>query len=316
MAAPSNETVSQTAGQGTGRLSPGRPAQDIWKALSWISLALVAFSLTAIAGRECGKHMTAMNMVFYRNAISLVLLLAWFQYAGIKLASLKSTQPGMQIGRALLHFCGQWCWMYALLLIPMIELVALEFTMPLWVAVMAPFLVGERLTAARITAAVLGFIGAMIIVRPGIATVSEGSLFAVACAIFFAFNLVGTRYLTRKDGPLTILMFMTVHHSILAAFFGWSTLQLPTMQMLPWVLMLGCASLAAHFGLAKALAYAEAIVVAPIDFLRLPLMALIGYLLYAEPLQGVVLLGTLVVIGGNIVNLWGERAQMKTQPAK
>jgi drug/metabolite transporter (DMT)-like permease len=287
--------------------APARGQQDIWKAIAWMSAALVCFVLTAVAGRAAGEYMSVMHMVFWRNLISTIILLAAFQMLGISLASLKSKQPMMQMGRAWIHFAGQWCWMQALLLIPLVELFALEFTAPLWVAVIAPLLLSEKLTAPRIVAAVLGFIGAMIIIRPDQASMSFGSILAITCALLFALNIVGTRYLTRQDGPLTIIMFMTVNHTILAFILGFSTLKLPELAAVPWIVLLGVASLLAHFGLAFALKHADAIVVAPMDFMRLPMIAAIGMLFYNEPLEMIVLLGTAIVLTGNVVNLWGER---------
>ena len=297
--------------------SGGRPAPDVWKAVFWAGIALLSFSLTAISGRETGKHMTAMHMVFYRNAISLVILLIVLRYLGVSLASLKTVQPGMQWGRALVHFCGQWAWMAALLMIPLIELTAIEFTFPLLVALLAPYLLGEQLTKARIVAAIVGFIGTLtIILGPyvlnpsgiaGAPSFNTGTLLAVFCAVCFAFNLMGTRYLTRKDGPLTILLFMTVNHTILAFLLGVWTMRTPPLSIVPWIVVLGVSSLVAHFALARALAYADAIVVAPMDFLRIPLLTGLGMLLYNEQLQTIALVGTALVLAGNIVNVWGER---------
>ena len=277
------------------------------KAVAWMGVALLSFTLTAIAGREAGRTIPAVNMVFWRNGLSLVLLLIAFKLSGIRLASLVSVQPGMQIARALAHFTGQLLWMKALLLIPLVELFSIEFTAPLWVAILAPFMLGERLTQTRIAAAVMGFIGVLVIVRPGFVTVNTGTLLAVMCAMFFAFNLIGTRYLTKRDGPFTILMYMAVNHTVLAFVLGWPSLARPDAYAAGWLCVLGCTSLVAHFALARAIAFADAMVVAPMDFLRLPLIAVIGALAYHEPTTWVLLLGAAIVLAGNIVNLWGER---------
>jgi drug/metabolite transporter (DMT)-like permease len=292
-----------------------RTMPNLPKAIGWTLVSVLAFALTAWSGRECGRHMSAMNMVFYRNIISLLILLATFRWLGISLASLRANKPWMQWGRALVHFCGQWCWMAALLLIPLIELISLEFTLPLWVALLAPAILGEKLTMPRIMAAVIGFTGVLVIVL-GPVVVSGGSAapsfnlgtaLALICAVFFCFNLIGTRYLTRHDGPLTILMFMVVNNSILAFVLGLPTMSVPPAGVVPWILMLGVCSLVAHFALARALAYGEAVVVAPMDFLRIPLMVALGALVYHEPLHGIVLVGTALVLTGNIVNIWYEQ---------
>ena len=315
MAAHDSETVAGGARRGPAGAAAGakpahtRPPPNVWKAVAWIGLSLLCFVLTAIAGREAGRTVPAINMVFWRNAISLVLLLVWFRIAGITLSSLVSVQPGMQIARALAHFAGQLSWMSALLLIPLVELFAIEFTVPLWVAVLAPFMIGEKLTRTRIIAAVTGFVGVLIIVRPGFANVNQGTLLALLCALLFAFNLIGTRYLTKRDGAFTILLYMAANHTVLGLLLGFRTLAMPDVYTGCWLLVMGIASLAAHFGLTRAIAYADAIVVAPMDFMRLPLIAVIGALAYGEPLSVALALGAAIVLAANVINLWGERSR-------
>lgn len=287
---------------------------DLAKAIGWMLVSVLAFVLTAWAGRECGKHMTAMNMVFYRNFISLIILLVAFRWLGISLTSLRTKQPWMQWGRALVHFAGQWSWMTALLLIPLVELISLEFTFPLWVALLAPLLLGEQLTKPRIFAALMGFLGvAVIIIGPTLLSggkvapsFSLGTTMALSCAVFFCFNMIGTRYLTRHDSAQTILMFMVVNHSVMAFVLGYQTIKWPQGSLWLWVMMLGVCSLVAHFAIAKALVYADTVVVAPIDFLRIPMMVALGVLVYNETLQPIVLVGTLLVLAGNGVNIWQE----------
>ena len=287
-------------------------------------VSVVAFTLTAVSGRALKPELSPMHMVFYRNAISLVILLVIFHRMGISLASLKSVQPWMQWFRALVHFLGQWTWMTALLLIPLIELMAIEFTFPLLVALLAPLMLGEQLTRTRIIAAVIGFLGTLtIILAPylqkgtgfGGPTMNVGVLFAMACAVCFAFNMIGTRYLTKRDSSLTLLMFMSVNHTVMAGVLGAPTMTIPAAWAVPWILSLAVSSLIAHFALAKALTYGDAVIVAPLDFVRVPLMVMLGVLLYHEPVQAIALAGTAFVILGNGINVWGEH-RAKQERAK
>lgn len=296
-----------------------RPAPDLVRAVAWTMVSVLAFALTAWSGREAGKHITPMNMVFWRNCISLIILLVAFRWLGISLASLWTARPWQHWGRALLHFCGQWCWMTALVMIPLIELMALEFTFPLWVALLAPLLLGEKLTRTRVLAAVMGFVGVLVIILgPTVLSggrvapsFNQGTAFALACALFFSFNMIGTRYLVRYDGPLTLLMFMAVNHSVVAFILGWPTMRMPRGALILWVLLLGVSSLVAHFALARALAYADSVVVAPLDFVRIPLMVALGFFAYGEPVQAIALLGTLLVLTGNGFNIWHEHARRR-----
>jgi drug/metabolite transporter (DMT)-like permease len=307
VAAQDDTATNATSGPLPRAPAATRPPPDIWKAMAWMSLALVGFTLTAVAGREAGRTVPSINMLFWRNAISLVLMLMWLHYNGIRLSSLTTQQPGWQISRALVHFGGQWAWMQALLMIPLVELFAIEFTSPLWVAVLAPFMLGEKLTRNRVIAALIGFVGILFVVRPGSATLNLGTVFAIACAILFAFNMIGTRFLTKKDSIDTIMMFMLVNHTILAFIIGFKTFAWPDLPTAGWLFMLGFMGLLAHFGFTRALTYADATVVAPLDFVRVPLIALIGVMFYHEPLAAMMLLGTAIIIVGNVVNLMGER---------
>jgi drug/metabolite transporter (DMT)-like permease len=300
-----------------------RPQPNLMRAIAWTMLSVVAFTLTAWSGREAGKHMTAMNMVFWRNFISLLILLAAFRWLGISLVSLWPRRPWLHWGRALIHICGQWTWMSALLLIPLIELMALEFTFPLWVALLAPLLLGEKLTRTRIMAAVLGFIGVLtIILGPAMLSGGRvapsfnlGTMLALMCAVFFAINMITTRYLVRYDGPLTLLMFMVVNHSVMAFILGIATVSIPTGTLALWVLLLGVSSLVAHFALARALAYADTVVVAPLDFVRIPLLVALGVLVYDEPLQAIAVVGAALVLAGNGINIWNEhKAKTEAKP--
>ena len=284
-----------------------RNEQDILKALFWMGLSLLAFVLVTISVREAGRSMSAIHVMFYRSFISLIILLVGLRIYGIPLARLGTHMPGMQLARAFAHFLGQWSWMQALLLIPMVELFALEFTAPLWVAVLAPFLLGERLTVQRIVAAVIGFIGALVVIGPAATSMSLGSVLALFCAFMFSLNIIGTKYLLRHDTALTILLFMTANHTVMCFVVGARDMPWPDAYAGLWLLILGAASLAAHFALARGMSYADAIVVAPMDFMRLPFIAVVGIALYNEPLRPIVLLGTALVIAGNVVNLWGER---------
>lgn len=309
-------TSTSVSTQGGGSpASASRHTYNLWKAIFWTMISVLAFTATAIAGRACRDHLSPVHMVFYRNFISLLILLVAFRYMGVAVSSLKSVQPWLQWGRALVHFLGQWSWMSALLLIPLIELMALEFTFPLIVAILAPVLLGEQMTRVRLMAALLGFAGTLVIIfAPYIGlqagsvgpSLNIGTLLGAFCALCFACNLIGTRYLTRRDSPYTLLLFMTVNHTVLALLIGGWTMKVPPLSLVPWILALGVASLVAHFALARALTYADAVIVAPLDFVRVPLMVLAGYFIYSEQIQLLALLGTVLVIAGNGINVWGE----------
>jgi drug/metabolite transporter (DMT)-like permease len=137
---------------------------------------------------------------------------------------------------------------------------------------------------------------------------SSGVGFALLGAVGFAMSMLGTKALTtRHDGPLRILFYMFLIQAILCLLLLFGGVRLLDWATVGWILVLSIAGLLAHYSLVRAFSLVDAIIVAPMDFLRLPLIAVVGALFYAEPFDPIVLLGGAVIIAGNMINLWGER---------
>jgi len=283
-----------------------RTQPRVLQALAWMALALASFSSVAVAGREAARGATTLEMMFYRCLISLIVILA-IVLMGPGLKEMRTTRPTLHSVRALVHFVAQYSWLSALTMIPLAQLFALEFTAPIWVALLAPLLLGERLTQTRLSAAAVGFIGMTIVARPGAVALNAGVGLALIAAIGFALSMLATKTLTRSESPLRILFYMFLIQAILSLFLLTGGIRLPDMATMGWICVLALAGLSAHYGLVRAFALADAIIVAPMDFLRLPLIAVVGALAYAEAFDPIVLLGGAVVIAGNVLNLWGER---------
>ena len=193
-------------------------------------------------------------------------------------------------------------------MIPLAQVFALEFTSPLWVIVLSPLILGERLTKVRALAAVLGFIGILCVARPTTAGLNAGVITAASSAIFFALTIMLTKRLTRSQTITCILFYLTVTQLvfgvIMAGYDG--DIAVPTVAQMPLLLLIGVAGLMAHFCLTNALSIAPATVVVPIDFVRLPLIAVIGMVVYAEALDIWVFIGGAIIFAGNYMNLWIE----------
>lgn len=281
-------------------------------ALGWMLVALASFTMVAISGRAAAPTMATVDLMMLRSWLSLgvVVLAAAITGAGVA-ATISTHRLPLHVGRGIAHFGAQWSWLSALSMIPLAQLFALEFTAPLWVAMLAPLVVGERLTLWRVAAAVVGFAGALtVMARPGAVELGPGTLLALASALGFALSMLGTKLLTRSDSTLTILFYMFLIQSVISLPAALDGIGDP--DAWAWAGLIGVTGfgLIAHYSLARAFALADAMIVAPMDFLRLPIIALIGSVLYAEPLDPMVLAGGLVIILGNLLNLWGERRRM------
>ena len=287
-------------------LAPQAAVTGVVRAAGWMAVALASFCLVAVSGRAAAKvGLDTVALMFWRSivAVGLIVLIAGFRNIG----QFATDRALLHLVRNSVHYVAQFSWLYALTLIPLAQLFSLEFAAPLWVAVLAPLLIGERLNVMRVIAAVLGFLGVMIVIRPTTVPLSTGSVFALISALGFALSMIATKRLTRSESALTILFYMSLMQILIGFFPAWPTLSVPAPEQWIWITALAIFGLTAHFSLARAFFHADAIVVAPMDFLRLPLIAVIGVLFYAEPFDPWVLAGGAVIVVANFVNLWGER---------
>lgn len=294
-----------------------RPAGSSLRAFAWMLGALVSFSLVAIVGRAAAKTATILDLMFWRGAFGVVVIGA-IVMATDGLGSCRTQRLGLHTVRNVIHFGAQFSWLQALSMIPLAQLFALEFTSPLWVAVLAPALIGERLTPTRALAAAVGFAGILIVTHLAIDRIDAGSALALASAIGIALSFIATKRLTATDSVFAILLYMSAMQTAISGVAGLIFgLTWPLHDAWYWLLAFAALGLTAHLSVAKAFANADAIIVAPMDLLRLPLIALIGVLVYAEPLDPYVLVGGAVVVIGNLINLWYERppAVARAKPA-
>lgn len=269
--------------------------------------SIASFSSMAVAGRELSTSLDTFEIMMYRSMFGLVIVLLVAGFAGT-LAQISTGHFRLHLVRNMAHFTGQNLWFYAVTVIPLAQVFALEFTSPLWVIVLSPLVLGERLTAMRGLAAVMGFTGILIVARPDMAGINAGVITAASSAIFFALTIMLTKKLTRTQSITCILFWLTAMQlvfGIVAAGYD-GDVAIPTAGALPLVLLIGAAGLMAHFCMTNALSLAPATVVVPVDFFRLPTIAVVGMLLYQEPLEIQVFIGALIIFAGIYLNLWSE----------
>lgn len=262
----------------------------------------------AIGGRELSAHLSTFQILFFRSVIGF-LIVGFFLWCS-NWRQIITKHLRVHVLRNISHFGGQFGWFYGIAFIPLAEVFALEFTVPVWTAVLATLLLKEQVTRARVTAIVFGVLGVFLILRPGLAVISPAALAVLGSAFCYALSHTLTRRLALVDTPLTILFYMTVIQlplGLVTSIFDWTT---PSLVMLPWIIVVGVAALSGHYCMARALAIADAIVVVPMDFLRLPLIAAVGFLFYGESLDWLVLAGGVVMFTGNFLNIQGEKKRI------
>ncbi len=262
---------------------------------------IVSFLLMGISGRELSAEIGPAQVVAFRNIICLVILAALLTVYGWRLAL--TAKPGRHIVRNTIHFGAQFGWFYAIAHIPIAEVFAIEFTTPIWTALLAVLFLGEKMNPARIGAIVLGFTGVLVILRPGAAVIDAASLAALAAAFGYALTYAFTKDLVATDRPLTILLWMNAVQLPLALAVTGADWVTPSAALWPWVLVVGLVGLTSHYCLSRALTYGEAMVVIPIDFLRLPLAAAVAWMLYGETVTVTVYVGAAIIFCGVWLNL-------------
>ncbi len=279
------------------------------RAALWMAGAIAAFSLMAVATREVGATFDTFEIMLYRGAIGVVLVTAALAGTGA-LALARPRRMRMHLARNAVHFAGQNLWLYAIGVLPLAQVIAIEFTSPLWVLLLAPLLLGERLTARGLLAGLVGFAGVLVVARPGAAPLDRGLLAAAACAVCFALTAVATKRLTRTEPVAAILFWLNVMQFALAAIIvaARGGVPWPGPGEAPWLLAIGLAGSAAHWCLTSALRAAPASVVMPLDFLRLPVIAALAWLLYEERVGAPLALGSALILWGNLLTLRAQRA--------
>ncbi|MDE4131712.1 DMT family transporter [Phaeobacter sp. QD34_3] len=292
------------------------PPSEIVKAALWMTGAIVSFSSMAIAGREAGLTLDTFEIMTYRSLVGVVVVTLVLTLTG-KWHQVRRDRMGLHAMRNLAHFTGQNLWFYAVTVVPLAQVFALEFTSPIWVILLSPLMLGERMTRVRAGAALLGFIGILIVARPSPETLTPGIAMAAACAIFFALTAIFTKRLTRHESIASILFWLTSMQLVFGLVMcGWDgDIAIPDAATLPWLVLIGLAGLAAHFCLTTALSLAPATVVMPIDFTRLPAIAILAMVIYGEELVIWTLLGAAVIFAANYINILDAAGKLRPRKA-
>ena len=275
----------------TARPGAGLPAS--LRGALWMGAAAVAFALMVTLVRQLTDGLHPLQVVFFRTAFGLAAMLPWLLRQGFGV--LRTEHLRRHLLRALIAILAMVGWFTTLSLMPLAEATALSFTAPLFTSVLAVLVLGEVMSPRRWSAVAIGFLGALIIVRPGFAAIQPAALLAIGTAAVWACStiLIKTMARTESAGAITTYMaLLTTPMTLLAALFVWQT---PSLAQLGWAALLGAAGSAGHICMSRALATADASLVAPLDYLRLPIVALIAFVAFGE------VPGVWVWLGGGII---------------
>jgi drug/metabolite transporter (DMT)-like permease len=281
--------------------------RDLLRVILWMTGALLSFSTMAVSIRGLATTLHVFEILAIRNASGLLILLAIGLAKPGLLFAVNLRRARLQLSRNVIHFGAQYLWALSVTLLPLATVFALEFTMPAYAAILAVVFLHERVTAGRIGVVVLGFLGVLVILRPGIASVNPAALLVLTAALGFAVSLIQTKALTTSETTYAIVLWMNAVQLPLALIGSElrNFLNLGAGQALP-LLGVAVSGLTSHFCLTQAFRSGDATVVVPLDFMRIPLIALVGWWLYGEALDGWVFAGAGLIVLGISWNLRAE----------
>lgn len=280
------------------------------KSLLWMVGALVSFCMLAIGARELSHEIGTFQALLLRSVFGLLIISAIILSLGKRSLFMTQRLPGHTV-RNLFHFTAQYGWFVGIALLPLAEVFALEFTVPFWAAIMASIFLNERLTLKKNFGIMVGILGVMVIVQPGSDIFDYNSFIVLGAAICFAASHTTTKSLSTTDDPLTIVFYMCLIQLPMGFVLSWGEWMTPNASQWLWIGVISVTALSAHFCMSKALQVTEVTTVTILDFLRLPLIAIVGVLFYEEPFDSALIIGGLLMLLGNTVNMYQRKPRKR-----
>ena len=249
------------------------------------------------------------EVAFFRNLFGLIFVIPWFIRFGLE--PLRTNQLKLHIYRSLVNVVAMFSFFYALSITPIAEVTALGFAAPIFTTILAALFLGEVVRLRRWTAVVVGFIGTLIILRPGFNEIGLGQLLVLNSTIFWAVALLLIKTIGRHDSSVTIITYMSLLQlplSLIPALFVWTW---PSPDLWFWLLMIGLLGGSAQWLMTESLRVADTSVVMPIDFCKLPWTALLAYLVFAQVPDIFVWIGGTVIFGSALYIAYREQQVKK-----
>jgi drug/metabolite transporter (DMT)-like permease len=271
-------------------------------ALLWMAGSITFFCLMAVGARELSHELPVMLSLFFRSLIGIVVVSAVLLLSG-KQAEFKTRRPLAHMVRNVFHLGGQYGWFVGIGLLPLAQVIALEFTVPIWTTLIAAIVLGESITSRKLLAVATGMAGVLVIVQPGADILESASFVVLAAAFGYAVSHIGTKTLSATDSSITIIFYMCLVQLPLALLLALPDWVWPQGMQWFWLSVIGMAALLAHFCLTNALRGADVARIMTLDYLRLPSIAVVGILFYNEQPSWALLLGGVLMVAGNIVSL-------------
>ncbi len=270
------------------------PQQSNLLGCLWMVAGGLLFVAVTVLVRHLGSDMPAVEAAFIRYLIGVIILIPMIWR--MRWRGLRGTSLRLYLFRGIVHGAAVMLWFYAMARIPLAEVTAIGFSTPVFTALGAVLIFGEQIKARRMLAIAAGFIGTLIILRPGLQTIESGSLAQLVAAFCFAGSFLLAKQLTRSEASGDILVWLTVFCTLALLPGAIATWRAPTVVEVGWLALVAVFATAGHYALTRAIAHAPLTVTQPLSFLQLVWAILFGYLLFDEIPDVWVIGGGLIII--------------------
>ena len=271
-----------------------------------MAASIASFVLMMVSARQLTNHLTTVEILFLRSLVALVILLVIWPRLGIE--AYATHRLRLHVIRNVIHFCGQYAWVWGITLAPLAVVTAIEFTMPVWVALLAAVFLRERIASHRWVAIAGGVAGVFAIVHPGASAFGPAALIVLSGTFCYGGAVMIAKALLRTDRVTALVFYMSLLQlpmGLVGSLFVWVW---PAWSDAPWIAAIGVAGLTAHYAMGKALSLGDVSFVLPMDFLRLPCIALAALAIYGERIDGWTIMGALLILAGNY---WSVREEAR-----
>jgi len=257
-----------------------RPIHNNLKGILWMFVYAALISSMHGSIRHVSADIHPFEIAFFRNLFGLIAVIPWF--IRLDWAPLRTKRLGLLIGRGTLNTVVMLAYFTAISMTPLTEVTALSFIAPVFAAVLAIFVFGDRIGFRRWAAIIIGFVGVFVVLRPGFTEIGIGQILVLVSALGWGVCLIIIKILGRTESSVTITTYMSLVMaplSLIPAMFFWTW---PSWEQLAWLIMLGTLGGFGQLAMAEAYRVADTHVLTPIDFTRLLFIAVISYFIFGE----------------------------------
>lgn len=273
----------------------------------------MCYALTFVTVKQLGQTFSVYQLVLIRTFLGSAVMLPWVMRSGIGV--LRTRRWPLYLARGVAVYTGNLFWFYALTHITLADATTLSFTAPLFAAVILAFWLKEKLDGWRLAALFLGIGGALVIIRPGFAVIHLATIGMIYTAVTYGAAMAATRALTLTENSNAVVFYMFALNVPLALVPGVAHWTNPTWADAPWIAAFGLLSLYSQSLMTRSFALAEAAVVMPTFYLQLPLVALLGFVLFDQIPEIWLVPGALMIVGGSYLSVWSEARKRRRAKA-